>query len=201
MSMRPIRQYGTEDEADFRNAMSKVHNIGTVLTGAWTCIGSPAWSGSLIYPWVRSHLCSTPVSSPFHPLDLLFPLLLHAQELRKGLRAVCLYPYTASSVECRVCLPGTILSCRVENLVALSTPDRTELGASSSKAQRFDVDQANRAYDPKPAATGESLRHERATRRGLPRRGATSGTYMVHLPPGCIGRVAGDPCRGGHLSY
>lgn len=48
--MRPIRQYGKEDEADFKNSMSKVHNIDTILIGARTCIGSPAWSGSVIDP-------------------------------------------------------------------------------------------------------------------------------------------------------
>jgi len=158
--------------------MSKVHNTEMVLIDAVTCIDSSAWSGSLIYPGsvLASH---HPSSSPFHPLVLLPPLLLHARDLRKGLRAACILRWRHQWSA--VYSPGTILSCRVEKLVKLSTSRRIKPDASSSKTQSFDVDQAKRAYDPKPAASGETSRHERAARKGLPCRGATSGTYMFHL--------------------
>lgn len=129
----------------------------------------------------RSPPCTTLLPSPFpcHHLDFPLPLLLHTRLLRKGLRAVCIlrqrHRLRAVFIrQAQICRAGL-------RLVKLSTSDRAKPDASSSKTQRFDADEAKGAYDPNPAATGETLRHERAARRGLPRHGATSGAYMFHL--------------------
>jgi hypothetical protein len=132
--------------------------------------------------WI-AHLPLASFSPPHHSSSLTFPLRTYCS-LFSSTREI-----SARALGLSASLDGVIsgvprlfashnLSCRVERLVKLSTSDRVKPDASSSKPQSFDVDQAKRAYDPKP---GETLRHERATRRGLPRRGATSGAYMFHL--------------------
>jgi len=170
---------GREDEADFRNAISKVHNTDTVLIGAVTCIGYQSGADRSFTPvssFTSMHHCSSP-SFPFPPFGPSAPSSPPHAISPQGTQG-CLHPLTASSVGV---YSGTNLLCRAESVVKLSTPDRTNPDASSSKTQRTDADQARRAYDPKPAATREALRHERAARRGQPCHGATSGAYMFHL--------------------
>lgn len=148
----------------------------------------------ILSPYTSMHNAGSP-SFPFPPSELSAPSSAPHVISPQG----CLHPSTVALVVCRVYSPGTILSCRAERVVKLSTPDRTNQGASSSKTQRFDVGQYKRAYDPRPVATDDALRHERAARRGLPQRGATSGAYMLHWV--VLAEVAGGPCKETHLSY
>jgi hypothetical protein len=123
---------------------------------------------------------SHPVPSPFHPLGFPFPLLLHTRFSRKGFQA-CLHPRRRHRQRAR-------LFVRHNSVAGLgdmsSYPLRPEQIRTYRRPKRKDSTRTRsgrRIPGPRPAATGEALRHERAERRGQPYRGATSGTYLLHM--------------------